>query len=284
MITPRYISSFAIIDKLFRDSGLTIEIKYSDVIEWIAEALDHIAAPAQYINDIQCIEIDNYKGKLPCNFQYMKEAAAIWANGSLIPMRYSTHSFHPVDKPTEPSINDTINYNIMNTSIFDYSNYVNLNAPITFDSNGNPVVQYNEYSWSFSKDRFNLFTPLPKLVTYKINDDYIFTSFRTGKVMIAFDGYPVDKDGFPLIPDDIKYKAAVTSYVMMKIDYLLWRKGEITRDIFNKSETEWEFYVGAAQNKSRIPNVDKMESWFRNVHTLIPRTTAHNKFFRTLNS
>jgi hypothetical protein len=72
------INKFKSIDNTIRkivvDLGLgDREIPYTDFIEWIAEALRHIGAYTQFEQKVGEIEIENFKGKLPCDFVYVDE-------------------------------------------------------------------------------------------------------------------------------------------------------------------------------------------------------------------
>ena len=46
-----------------------------------------------------------------------------------------------------------------------------------------------------------------------IDNDYLKTSFETGKVCLSYKAFPVDGDYFPLVPADISFKEAMFWYV-----------------------------------------------------------------------
>lgn len=283
MLSGKYVSTQSIVDKVYRDSGYTMNINFGDAIEWVAEALGKIDAPKQFTKQISCIEIDEYRGKLPCNFYQMIEAAGMWFDGILFPMRESSNTMHPVLTTHTDNINDEMVFNQVTSQTFNYSNFVNSSQPIYIDANGNPSLQYtSEAQFSFPKETLQLFGVPPLQGTYNLNEDFMFTSFKTGKVLISYEAYPVDNDGFPLIPDSERYREAVASYLIWRITHIGWRCGEVTDKVHTDAEQEWLWYCQSAANKARIPSIDQAQSWMNMMRSLIPRSNAHFKFFRNL--
>jgi hypothetical protein len=264
----KYISSQEIIRNVFRDNGYTIELPWQDAVEWCAESLDLIGAPRSYQPRIACVTISNYRGSLPCDLHEIRQVSGLTTGCVQFPMRESGHTFHPVFSCKEVTTSET--------SSIDYV------APITTDDDGNPAFNFNsDGSGTVAKANYAGGSSCPADATYTLNDNYIFTNFQdTHKVLVSYWAFPVDKDGFPLCPDNIKFKQALQAYVRMKIDYMLWRKNDIARDVFEYSEREWMWYVGAAGNAGRMPSLDKMESIKNQVMRLIPRMNDHATFFK----
>lgn len=277
MQSSKYISCQEIIRNVLRDNNFSdLELTWLDAIEWSAECIDLIGAPKAYINDISCTTIHNYRGLLPCNFHTITQMSGSINGGSLFPMKSSTNTFHPVFTCTDDQL---ISLSTQNIQI------INSDAPIGETINGDLVYDFNGSNDAFvqmpisTNANFDLIGD----ATYKINDNYIFTSFKTGKVYIAYKSFPVDQDGFPKIPDNIKFKKAVESYIRYKIDYRMWRKGDIEDKIYKDSEKEWLWYVGAASTSMRILSIDQMESLQNQMLHLIPRLNQHSNYFRSLN-
>jgi hypothetical protein len=281
MLNGKYVSSFEVIRNVIRDTELT-KVKWQDALEWCATALDLIGVPHYLKNNIACIEIENYRGTLPCDFQQMTQASGL-SGCRQFPMRETTDSFHPIFTCTT----DTNNTTGCNGPFAAGSNLIDTNTPIGQDANGNPT-------FNFMNDT-NVTLPqaiaggsgtvhCPDDATYRLNDNFIFTSFKEGRVLIAYKALPIDENGFPLVPDDEKFKLALQWYVTMKLDYILWRQGDITDKVFNYSEQQWAWYCGGAGNRAKIPSIDKMESWKNQMLHLIPRINQHSKFFSDLGS
>lgn len=112
-------------------------------------------------------------------------------------------------------------------------------------------------------------------LTYTINDDYIFTNFSEGRVLISYMGMPVDKRGYPKIPDDVKFKAAVAGHIKWKLGFIQWMNGKLPGAIYQKLEQDRDWYIGAAQNRDKMPSMDEMESIKNNWIRLIPKINQH---------
>lgn len=123
-------------------------------------------------------------------------------------------------------------------------------------------------------------------ISYDLNNDYITLSVEEGEVCISYLAIPTDNLGFPLIPDDVSYKEAVKRFLIMKLDYINWRKDPDSRGlqkIYENSQQEWCWYCGQAGNKAKMPDIDGMESIKSMLIRLKPRFDEHRGFFRFLN-
>lgn len=121
---------------------------------------------------------------------------------------------------------------------------------------------------------------------YRINNNVIFTEFKEGYINLAYKAYPIDDDGYLLVPDDEKLRAAVKYHLIYKIDYRNWRVNPASpgmKALLNDSEQKRDYYAAAARNKANIPNVAKMESIKNRWVSLIPRINEHRNGFTSLN-
>jgi len=117
-------------------------------------------------------------------------------------------------------------------------------------------------------------------LTYKLNDNFIFTSFNEGTLNLSYQAIPTDSSGFPTIPDDIKFREAVAGHIKWKLAFIKWIKGEMAQAVFQKIEQERDWYIGAAQTRGHMPSVDMMESLKNNWIRLIPKINQHAEGFR----
>ena len=62
-------------------------------------------------------------------------------------------------------------------------------------------------------------------ITYKLNNNHIFTSFGEGEVILVYNANPTDERGFPMIPDNIKFIKACQAYIADKMVMKLGLKG-----------------------------------------------------------
>jgi len=120
-------------------------------------------------------------------------------------------------------------------------------------------------------------------LSYRINASYIETNFEDGFVELVYNGFMMDENGFPMIPDEARYREAVASFLIERLDYKAWRKGLIPDKVYQKSCQERDWYIGAARNKANIPSIDRMESIKKMFLRSIQKVTSHNDGFRFSN-
>lgn len=258
-LTGKYVDIKRILEGVYRDYGWTHEIDWVDVIEWVGEVLDLIAAPKQYVNKVTdnntdlnhpCpITIKNYRGELPCDLLYIVQ---VRENKAKVPMRYSTDTFQRGLEKNEANI-DPLNLSWYGTLSF--------SSPILARAN-------------LTKDTCN--TDL----TYMINDCYMFTNFEEGEVELSYMAFPTDEDGLPMVPDNVKYIQAVKAYIAEKVGQKMFIQGKMDGQRFNYLQRERDWYVGAATTAGHLPSIDEMESWKNQFVRLIPNLNLHRDSFR----
>ena len=118
---------------------------------------------------------------------------------------------------------------------------------------------------------------------YKINNGYIYTNFQEGYIELAYTGFVTDEHGFPMIPDDQKFIDAIRWSLIEHIDYKKWRVGEITDKVYNHSEQQRDWYIGAARNKASIPSIGEMEKLKNMFLRSITKTDAYSNYFKYSN-
>lgn len=221
----KYKSVKYILEKVYRDIKPIESVDLYDAVEWLGECIELIGSPFQLLDKHDCITIEEFKGKLPCDLFLLLGTRE---KNSKQAMRYSTDSFH--------------------------------HAKVCQDVNHDCYLAD---------------------VTYTINDDYMFTSFKEGDVEIAYKAIPVDKEGFPMIPDDIKFVKAAVAYISERILYGKWTSGKVNADVYRKAEQERNWYIGAAQSRGNMPSVDMMESLKNQLIRLIPKINQHADNFKS---
>lgn len=287
MFNGKYVSSQEIIRRVIRDSGMEDEIPWTDGLEWSVEALDLIAAPKNYVNSLEIIRVEDYKAKLPCGYKNMIQASGSLNGRAWFPMDYSTSTFHPTSNFAQldnPSIVPNAVNNISRlATTFGMNEAVNINNPVAYDANGNPLYNLNDYElYSVPGFLFEVIAPpVNNIASYKLGENFIFTNqgFKEGYILMAFRKYPFDCNGYPLIPDDEKCKQAVKWYIQNRLDYIGWRKGTVADKVLQKSEQEYCWYVGAAQTSMLMPNYDEMDSWKNMMRKFIVVDNNHDSGF-----
>ena len=256
----KYSSIYEVINKLYRDLDTPKEFPFEDCIEWAGEALDKIGAAYQYLDKVTGdlenpdLIIQDYRAELPCDF---KSLTAIAINGK--PAFYDGNTFYKIGDGACCS-----------------GSLRQINTPNTVfkDNFGNEYSDYGAIGMpSYQvEDRYK----------FNINDNYIFTNTKDGTICLAYKSIPSDSEGFPLIPDNVYYREAIVSYITKMLDYRRWRNNPSndTKALFDQSNRDWLFYVGAAGVQGIMPDVSKMEKLSNDFRSLIPKIKKYNKFFK----
>lgn len=135
------------------------------------------------------------------------------------------------------------------------------------------------HHWYCGQDYFNDHN-CNSALTYKINNDYIFTNFEEGYVLMSYHAIPVDENGYPKIPDDIKFIHAVSYHIMWRLAFIKWSQGKMPGPVYQVIERDRDFYIGAAQAADKMPSVDMMETIKNNWIRLIPKINHHASSFK----
>lgn len=116
--------------------------------------------------------------------------------------------------------------------------------------------------------------------TYKVNQNYIFTSFKEGCVELYYRSFATDERGYPLIPDNERYMKGITSYIGERIAFGLFLQGDIAPAVYSKIDQERDWYIGSAKNSMIMPDYDTMENWKNMFVRLIPNVREHDGFYK----
>lgn len=276
MLNGKLVSAQEVIRRVLRDTPTSEPIPYSDAQEWAVDTLDLINTPRAYRPEVQTIVIEDYKGKLPCNYKQMTQATGANKFGGVFPMTYSQNTFHPTINGVDPATTISGQNTTWNGLVVD------LNAPVGVDTAGNPVFNYITSSTltSLPLEMVEMLKKnIPSNPTYTLNDDYIFTSFKEGHALLSYLAYPFDCDGYPMIPDDIKFKLALQWGIQEKLDYMLWRQQKISDSQMQYTTRQRDWYVGAAQSAGTALNLDDLESMRKTFTKIMLRQDLHKHGF-----
>lgn len=241
--TDNYISSLAIFEAIARDADYD-NISYGDAVEWIWEVIELLGIPMYYMDDLCEIDITDYKGILPSDMHSIIQVRDFY---SKVPLSQTTNLFYRSDTET-PS---------------------QMQAIMLVDGGYEPL------------DTTELSSRARQLqYSYKVQDKVIYTEYQTAKLELAYSKFPIDKNGFPMIPDDAKFMRAVKAFIIMKLDYKQWRKQLISEAIYRDSEQNYYYAAASAQSKANTPDVATMETIRRFSSLLVSDNTQFNKSFK----
>lgn len=144
----------------------------------------------------------------------------------------------------------------------------------------------NAHNYQCSNCTIQVCTDRMNQKTFYLNDNYLITNIDddNANVCMVMLKMHTDEEGYPMIPDDIYYSKAVSSYIIHMLDYRSWRKGNLPDKVYNKSEQDWLFYVNSARGSANMPNTAQLEN-LKNITTrLMPLKNEYDKNFVNISS
>lgn len=120
-------------------------------------------------------------------------------------------------------------------------------------------------------------------VTYKLNKNYIFTSFDCGEVYLSYLAIPTDEQGYPMIPDHESWIKACEFEVLYRLATRAYLNDELSMDKFQFIERERNWYVAQAVNATKNMSIDEWESFKNQIVRSIPKINFHRDFFKNMN-
>lgn len=250
------ISSKAIISRIYRDYKPTIPGWEGDAIEWIGDAMEGIGQSAGLIKKstgnegcVDALTIENYRAKLPCDLVNLQ---AVEYNGRKLPFGSDLTGYGLPTSTRSTNIYTTNG----NTVITDLSEGLSESTGRVIDNAIGPEEVVSDY--------------------YLINPNYIITSFETGHIKLHYEAYPIDDEGFPMIPNHRYHKEAAEWLVVRN----LIRRGYTNPVIdFDKAHNFWCEYKRLAQNRAAFPSIDQVDR-FKNMWVrLVPNVVLPSDFF-----
>lgn len=145
----------------------------------------------------------------------------------------------------------------------------------------------NNISLRATTDTFHLIHDEKKPImrqegTFKTQGNIIYTSFKEGKIDIAYRAIPVDKEGYPLIPDNSTFLKALELYIKLEWFSILFDMNKISPAVLQKTQQDYAWRVGQLNTEFTLPSVSEMESISNILNQLIPRTNEFRKGFKPL--
>ena len=111
--------------------------------------------------------------------------------------------------------------------------------------------------------------------TYTINNSLITTSFKEGEMIMAYKAINVDKEGYPLVPDNVNVQLTVEYYIKYRyLDDMASDEPAIERRK-GSDEQLYCWYVGKAQSAATNMTMDEMESFANSMSQMF---TNYNQF------
>lgn len=242
----KYISTITILEAIARESDYD-NVNLGDVVEWLWEVIEHLSIPMYYIDTTSSIDVLDYRGILPSKIESIDQVRDYY---SKIPLLPTSNIFYKSPNKTSTAM---------------------------------PVAILNVDGGTETLDSLSLTSRVTnEQYQYKVENGYIYTEFPECKLEIAYKTYPIDAEGFPMIPEDIYFIKAVRSFIIMKLDKKQWRKGLLPENIYRDSEQDYYFCAAQAKGHAALPDLDMLEKIRRFSALLVSDTNGFNKSFNNL--
>lgn len=243
-----------VIARVIRGTGLTDMTYADDILEWIGEGLNRMMIRWRLEKTHKVLEIKNHSAKLPCG---LVSIAAVIHNGRRL--RKGTSSIDVRVKSWRDVKGDIDSYFVTDTTI----KAEDLNAQNYQLLRGDNIKQVDTQEGS---------------PYYDLQYDHIKTSFCDGCVTICYTVSPVDKEGYPLVPDLEEARAALFWYVCSMLCFTGYKLPDASLD-FKYCDAKATQYFRKAKNIIKNPSTDEKEAQVQLLNNLIPPSNYYQSFF-----
>lgn len=300
MLIAKYTSSKETINNFFRNTAYNDLFNLGDAAYWVYEAMELIGHPLQYIPKVighkqggdccdgnPCYDLGNTSGQTPTPAAPITHPATPHTHVSGTQASSTNMGHYRVELPADfHKLIAVAVDGVLAIPAQNMFHHMLDGACCGFDSDALPSENfYDNFGNTFSPQALPLnrriVTNAPQ---FTINNNYMTFDIKEGKVCMAYLAFPLDCEGFPLVPDDLKYKRAVASYIQLKMDYILWRQDMLSDKVYLKSEEEWKWSVASASSHLKMPDVNQMESLRRQLTKMIVRTEDFRTGFSSVNT
>ena len=241
-----------VIARIVRNTRLSDSSYLDDMLEWIPEGIDKLQTRFQLESKSKELTIvEHVSQKLPCGLLYIDAIEVVEIDGEEKSGRLPEGA--EIRFPQETGEGDTNLWRsvpIVNVVTFTEDTILDDGSTVTAGT-------YKEYTNNnqklyIPKDGSDLTTDYQTGTGYNYYHqemDYVQTSFPTGKIKVHFLQRPIDKEGYPLVPD-------VDEYVRMMMIGAGYKDPVFS---YEKCSEEFERWGSIATGKITYPTVDRME-------------------------
>ena len=119
-------------------------------------------------------------------------------------------------------------------------------------------------------------------LTYKIQNSVIYTSLENGKIEIAYNAMMLDKDGYPMIPENSAFIKALELYIKKAWFTVLFDMGKLPQGVLQNTQQEYAWAAGQASTSLIKPSLDEMQAISNSWNTLLVKPYKHDDGFESL--
>jgi len=144
-------------------------------------------------------------------------------------------------------------------------------------------MQYSTDVFQTSYDKYpSEYTKKTQMYSYKIQGDYIFTSFDRGLIEVGYKTLYTDDDGVIMLPTNTSLYKAILAYIKQEHFRGLYEIDKISKAVFEEAKQEYCWYVAQAQNSVMNVSLDERQSISNAAHRLMQNDDFQQDGFRNL--
>lgn len=260
-MTYNFVSSDAMLAKLYRDFRPADGSFISDAVEWIGESLQAMDISPLHDKKKEERTTIGHRTKIPCDLRAIR---GIEYKGYPLPMgKDLTGLSLSADNPRTTVFHPS--GEAVNTSVFQS------------DGSAVPPQDPDNISWEGDNVEFVGVDTPDAGEYYMIVPGMIVTSFETGTIQIHYYAFPVNKTtGLPMVPDTYLAKEAILWYLISRMLMAGYVHPKFT---FEFADDRWEQKKMEAMNDAMYPSIEDTKSFGKMWVRLIDGIHLPDQFF-----
>jgi hypothetical protein len=255
-----FCSAKLILGRVARNTGGKLpSMFHDDILEWISEGIDLLSnnnsieiTSTPDDGQPKALQVENHVVCIP------KDCCGIIAiedeYGRILPLGGDVTDLRSTSKSQQTGPNEA--------------------RPSVWQTDGTPVV--GNTTPIFGEDLQPVTSTNRSDNYYKISGSYIQTSFECGYIKVHYQRRPVDKEGYPMIPDLENFKQSLYWYVLKQLIGAGYEHKVFT---YGQCDEEFEKYGQRAINELNYPSLDAAARANRATVRLIPPSHFYEDFF-----
>jgi len=249
----KLISSNALIAELYQDFHIANSEWVHKAKRWVARGVEVMELSGYFEKTTKWQDVEEYSAPLPCDLRVLCVV--------LVEANVVSDSYNAAAIATAPAANST-------------------------DEDGNTIeATYNENTSLLRLPLSNSLVigqPFQALSPHQeargyINMFRLHTNFETGRVMYVYYRPPLDKEGFPMIPDFGLSLEALNYWIIYKLSIGGYKHPVID---FQTAWNMWNQLYPQAKNKINYPSLEEMQSFTKMINNPIIGDWANKLYFQ----
>lgn len=236
----RYTSTNRILDELMRHPMLQ-DLTLEQVVSYTLQFIGLNGLPKMYQDRIEDVEIEDFRGLLPCDLISIIQVKDAMSGKCL------------------RSMTDNFPEGMRDHKFKDCVDPMNNMRHMPYIP---PRIEHFEEP------------------SFKTQGRVIFTSFPKGVVEVAYKAIPVDENGFPMLINNEVFMAALRAYIKQEVFTIKFDMGNLPAQALQNAQSEYCFRAAQLNSEMMIPSVNEMQSIAAAFNTMIPKMREFSSGFK----